>query len=90
MIRYTLYYIVTTIFNIIFWYYVVAFCGVYITSSSGWIYGSFSGIILNWFFISILIPIVRTSLRMGVRKYRKLKFLIGLEYIIWVMKNICG
>jgi hypothetical protein len=89
-IRYSLYFVITSFFNILFWYYVIAFCGVYVTSSSGWIYGSFTGIILDWFFISILIPLVRTFLRVGIRKYRKLRFLVVLEYIIWTLKNLCG
>jgi hypothetical protein len=77
------------IVNLICWYYVTVFCGVYITSAKGWIYGSITSIILDWFGISILIPVIRTGIRLIVRKYQKMRFLVTVEYLFFI-KNLFG
>ena len=75
--------------NLIIWYYVTVFCGVYITSSRGWIYGSVIGIFMDWCIVSILIPALKTSIRLIVRKYSKMRFLVTIEYLFFV-KNFLG
>jgi hypothetical protein len=82
--------VLTTLINILSWYYVIAFCGIYVTSSIGWIFGSFSGIILDWVALSTAIPLFRAFIRVIIRKYKFLNFLISLEFAVWVLKNICG
>lgn len=88
--RYLVFIMITTSLNILFWYYVIAFCGIYTASSSGWLYGSFAGLLLDWFMISLVIPLTRACLRRIIRKYQKAKFLITLEYMIWIIKNFSG
>lgn len=87
--KYRTFVITMMIFNLICWYYVTVFCGVYIGSSKGWIYGSVYGIIIDWCLISLIIPILRTSLRLLVRKFDKMRFLVSIEYLFFI-KNFFG
>ena len=80
----------TILVSILLWYYVISFCGIYSSSSMGWIYGSIAGLMIDWFAFSLFIPLVRASLRLLIRKFKKLKFLIRVEYLLWVYRNICS
>ncbi len=80
---------VCTVVIILSWYYTIAFCGIFLTSSINWVYGSITGIFLDWFFLSTFIPVVRAFLRVIIRRYKRLNCLIFLEYAIWIAKNVC-
>jgi Co/Zn/Cd efflux system component len=81
--------IVTFSINLMCWYYAIAFCSVYTTSTSGWIYGGIMGIVIDWCIISFALPLIKSSIRVLVRKYHKLKFLISVEYFFWLV-NFLG
>ncbi len=87
--RYRTFVTTMMIFNLISWYYVTVFCGVYLGSAKGWIYGSVNGIILDWCVISLIFPILRTSIRLIVRNFEKMRFLVTLEYLFFI-KNFLG
>lgn len=45
------------------WYYALAFCGVYINSQSGWIYGSIISLLIDKCIIQMITPTVKTLMR---------------------------
>jgi len=89
-LKYGLFIGMTILVSLLLWYYVIAFCGIYSSASIGWIYGSIAGLMLDWFAFSISIPLIRACLRLIIRKFKRLKFLIRLEYILWIYRNISG
>jgi hypothetical protein len=53
------------------WYYVMAFCAVYMQSSVNWIYGSLTSLIMDVFVTSNTMIIVQSIVREFAKKYPK-------------------
>lgn len=86
--RYTLFIVLSITTSIFLWYYVITFCAVYETSSTGWIQGAMIGLVIDWFGISLLLPLIKTSLRLSVRNYPFLYFLVYIEYLFFLTECI--
>jgi hypothetical protein len=61
--RYLLYIVVGTVLHALAWYYVTAFCSVYISSSISWICGGFISLIIKLFITQMLLPLIHTVIR---------------------------
>ena len=84
-IRYIIFVILSSLINFFSWYYVVVFCSVYVSSSVGWIQGGVQGLLIDWLGLSLAIPLVKAVNRVLVRNYPKLRFLIFLEHLFFLM-----
>jgi hypothetical protein len=82
------YIIICTIINLFCWYYVIIFCGVYIKSSAGWLYGVALSLLIEWFGFEIGIPILRGGIRSLYMKYRRLRFLYFIDYLLYLIKSV--
>jgi len=80
MIQYISFLTIVNSINLFCWYYVTVFCGVYETSASGWIYGSIFSILIDWLGFSLILPFIKTSLRVIARKFKFMKYVAFLEY----------
>ncbi len=74
--------VVALIINTFCWYYMLVFCAVYMASSLNWLYSCITGLIISWFIIGILMPLVKALLRLFNRKHKDLKFFKYLEYLL--------
>lgn len=83
-LRYTLFKIAAFTINFLCWYYVIIFCNVYSLSSPDWAIGALIGLALDWGCFALLIPLLKTALRLTARKNPKMKILYLLEYCFWV------
>ena len=83
--RYIIYIFITFLINFFCWFYIITFCGIYVTTVTGWVNGSLVSLFLDWVIISVIIPFLKTIIRITVRKYSMLKFLIGFEYTFWIL-----
>jgi hypothetical protein len=68
-IKHYLYIFIAFILHMFSWYYVTAFCGVYTMSSVSWVCGGILSIIINLFFVQILIPLVHVGFRTLAKTY---------------------
>ena len=83
--RYMVFQIAAFTINFVCWYYALVFCAVYSDSSRNWVYGGLTGLFVDWFVISLLIPLSKTLLRLGIRNFKYLRFLIVIEYFYFVI-----
>jgi hypothetical protein len=88
-LRYKLFIGISLLINFICWWYVIIFCGIYVTSSTGWIQGSVMGIVMDWCIISLLVPFIKAVLRILIRKYPHLKFLVVIDYFFFIIGFFC-
>ena len=68
--RYTVYIILVLIFHLLSWYYVTAFCGVYIKSSINWFIGGIISLLIQFIISQPLLPLIRTTIRALAKKYQ--------------------
>jgi hypothetical protein len=69
--RYIIFIATTFIINATFWYYIIAFCAVYIKTSVGWIYACLINIIFSWFFLQFANPVTGALVRSFVLKHNR-------------------
>jgi hypothetical protein len=69
--RYVIFIVTTIVINTTFWYYIMAFCAVYIKTSVGWIYASLINVIFSWFFLQFANPMTAALVRSFVMKRNK-------------------
>jgi hypothetical protein len=70
--RYIAFITATLAINGVFWYYIISFCAVYITTSVGWVYASLVNVMFSWFFLQFANPITLALLRSLIMKYNRL------------------
>ncbi len=87
--RYTIFIIFTGLIGFFCYFYAIIFCGIYINSAQGWLDGIILGFIIDWCIISIVIPLIKASLRITVRTCPILSFLVYLEYM-FIISEFCG
>lgn len=69
--RYISYTISIVIIHLTCWYFVMAFCSVYINSNTGWLYGALISFVLETLVIWPAISLLKASFRFLIRKYPK-------------------
>jgi uncharacterized protein YybS (DUF2232 family) len=84
MPRYLNFLIVAFIINFFCWYYVIVFCSIYVTSSTGWIDGALVGLLLDWCGLSFIFPLIKALVRYYIRRHPKARFLVIIEYFFWI------
>lgn len=71
--RYCFVIITSILIHLFSWYYVTAFCGVYIKSSISWIYGGVLSTLINFLFVQTAKPLIHLILRFLAKKFSKSK-----------------
>ena len=86
--KYARFLIITILLNLLFLYYTTVFCTIYSSSTKGWSEGGIIGVFLDIFGISIAIPLIKSSVRILVRKFQFLKFLIIIDYSFFLLNYV--
>ncbi len=87
--RNLIYILVVILVDSFCWFFAIIFCGVYPQTTPGWVSGIWFGAMIDWCIISIVIPLMKSLIRITVRTCPKLFFLIYIEYLFWI-KEFCG
>jgi hypothetical protein len=77
--RFIVFGIITSLLTAISWYYIIIFCGVYQSSSVGWIQGSLLSLAIDWLGFEFILPILMAAIRELIRCSPKLMFLENLS-----------
>ena len=72
-IRYVTYGIIVFMISILMWYYIAMFCGIYLSSSYGWIKSSAISLAIDWLGVAITIPFLMAVMRSIVKSCNSLK-----------------
>jgi hypothetical protein len=80
MMRYVLFVVLSFVLHMFCWYYVTAFCGVYIKSSVSWVCGGILSLIINLVIVQFSLPLIHTIARTLARRFPK-SFLTKYFYI---------
>ncbi len=86
--RFFMFKMFTFIVNIICWYYAMLFCSIYKASEKNWLYGGIISLIMEWFILGLIIPFTKALLRILIRRFKKLRFLILIEYLYFILNFI--
>jgi len=87
-IRYTIFYIVAFLMSLLCVFYSTVFCSIYNGSFPGWFQGGVIGLFLDLFAISIAVPVIKTSVRVLIRNFKFLRFLIIIDYSFFILNFI--
>lgn len=87
-IGYLRFIILATILTLICIYYSTVFCSIYKSSYPGWFQGGVIGLMLDLFAISIAIPFIKTSVRVLIRNFKFMKFLIIIDYSFFFLNFV--
>ena len=68
-IRYLVWIITIVFIHFTNWYFVMAFCSVYINSNKGWLLGSIISIGIDVILIKPIISLIKTLVRLFAKKY---------------------
>jgi hypothetical protein len=68
--RYVVFFMLTFCLNTGFWYYIIAFCAVYVTTSLAWVYSGILNIIIGYGVVQFLDPLTKTIVRSLALRYR--------------------
>ena len=68
--------------NLFCWFYSIVFCAIYPQTSPGWMNGILIGAATDWGLFSFCLPLIKSLLRAIGRKYKKLGFLVYIEYLL--------
>jgi hypothetical protein len=91
--RYITYLFLTLGMNLFFWYYIMTFCAVYVTTSVGWLYSAVLDIIVTYFILQILDPLTQALCRSIVVNFQFCKsgcLMYGQKYLCMVVGIVCG
>jgi hypothetical protein len=89
--KYVTYLIISIGMNLFFWYYIMAFCAVYVTTSVGWLYSAMLEIIITFLVIQILDPLTKSICRSIVTKDNRYKSLMdGQIYLCMIVEIVLG
>ena len=72
--KYRIFYILTLLLNILFWYYTMAFCAVYVKTSLGWVYSSIITLLLSWFILELIEPVSGAIIRSIVSRWQSMRY----------------
>jgi hypothetical protein len=70
--RYVVFFIISFVLNIGFWYYIMAFCAVYSKTSLGWVYSGVINIGISYTVLQFLDPLTKTLVRSLVTRCERL------------------
>jgi hypothetical protein len=73
--KYVTLFVITFLLNMMFWYYISAFCSVYVKSSLGWVYSGILNIALSYGFIQFLNPITKACCRVLVVRFNNIMYI---------------
>ena len=73
--RYIIFYVVTLFLLAFLSYYIIIFCGVYIKSSTGWVFSAFNAILIGWFGFELLVPFSLGLFRVLAKKWPCLMYM---------------
>ena len=76
------------VFNLIILYYTVIFCSIYSVSVPGWFNGTILALSIDFLIISVCIPIIKVLVRILIRKFNLLRFLIIIDYSFFILNFI--
>ena len=79
--------LITFLLNLLCLYYSTVFCTIYSSSTKGWIQGGIIGVFLDVFVISVTIPLIKSSIRILIRNFKILKFLI-IDYSFFLLNYV--
>lgn len=80
--------IVSSICFLINLYYSAIFCYIYSNSVEGWLNGTYSAAILDWFTVSFCIITLKAIVRFVLRHCYYLRFLIIIDYSFWILNFV--
>ncbi len=79
---------VTIILSALCIYYNTVFCHIYSGSSLAWFHGGAIGLWIDFFGVGIGIPLIKATVRILMRKFYFLKFLIIIDYSFFFLNYI--
>ncbi len=62
----------------------IVFCGIYNQTRPGWVNSIMLDLITDWFIISLILPILKTIIRIVVRTCPKLYCLVYVEHLFFI------
>ena len=80
-VRYVFYGIFTGLTSLLFWYFIGLFCGIYLSSSYGWIKGTFISLSISWIGVGIAVPFIMAVIRAFTKRFPDL----GYNYILIIL-----
>jgi hypothetical protein len=66
-IRHLIFVLTTMVLILFMWYYIIIFCAIFPKTATGWIYACLNNLIINWFGLELIIPIIVAIVRGMVR-----------------------
>jgi hypothetical protein len=87
-LRFFIFKMFTFIVNLLCWYYAILFCIIYKASEKNWFYGGIISLIMEWFILGMIVPFAKALLRMIIRRFKKFRFLILIEYLYFILNFI--
>lgn len=81
--RHYIFFAVTGLLTLFFWYYTTLFCAVYVVSSPGWIQSAAVALCFDWFVFALVIPI-----SLGITRSIAIRFPY-LSIVLKVQKYVC-
>jgi len=73
------------VFNILILYYSMVFCSIYSASEIGWFNDTILALFIDFSIVSICIPIIKVLVRVIIRNFRLLRFLIIIDYSFFIL-----
>jgi hypothetical protein len=70
-IQYLIFISVTSLLNLVFWYYITVFCAIYPSSASGLLFSFIQGLFIDWFIFGLIRPVGTVVVRYICRKNPK-------------------
>lgn len=81
--RYTIYSIVASFIHLTCWYFVMGFCGTYINSNYGWLYGSLISLGIDFFLVKPGLALLKAILRLLAQRFPRTCF---VKIYTWAVK----
>jgi hypothetical protein len=84
-IRYRIFIGIVLFLSLLSAFYCAIFCYVYSKSVPGWLHGGIIGLFLDFFILSISIPLVKTTVKTLLKKHWIFKPLILIDYCYFIL-----
>ena len=75
-VQYAFYGIFVSLVSLGFWYYIGLFCGIYLSSSYGWIKGTFTSLSISWLGFGLFVPLIMSVIRSIIKCCPDLRYYI--------------
>jgi hypothetical protein len=70
--RYLVFVILTFLFNLFFWYYMIVFCSVYVVTSRTWLISGMQALAIDWFVFEFIEPLGVVAIRVICKRFKSL------------------